>query len=132
MKLRPVDFATDGVFITGLAHYPKPIDESISQALAAAARAGSVLAKPFVEVAPVVSMVDQELCIGCGLCEAVCPFGAIRLHKVIGKGFRAETIVASCKGCGVCSASCPQKAIDMKHFRGRQIVAAIRAGGQRG
>jgi len=132
MKLRPVDFATDGVFITGLAHYPKPIDESISQAQAAAARAGSVLAKPFVEVPPVVSMVDQDLCIGCGLCEAVCPFGAIRLHKVIGKGFRAETISASCKGCGVCSASCPQKAIDMKHFRGRQIVAAIRAGGQRG
>jgi heterodisulfide reductase subunit A2 len=76
-------------------------------------------------------MVDQDACIGCALCEANCPFGAIRLHKVIGKGFRAETISASCKGCGICSASCPQKAIDMMHFRGRQIVAAIRAGGAR-
>ncbi len=129
MKLRPVDFATDGVFIAGLAHYPKPIEESVAQAQAAAARAASVLAKPYVEVEPVVSVVDQDLCIGCGLCEASCPFGAIRLHKIQGKGYRAETISASCKGCGVCAAACPQKAIDMMHFRDRQIVAAIRAGG---
>ncbi len=129
MKLRPVDFATDGVFVAGLAHYPKPIDESIAQAQAAAARAASILAKPFVEVAPIVSMVDQELCIGCGMCEANCAFGAIRLQEVAGKGYRAQTISASCKGCGVCAASCPQKAIDMKHFRDCQIVAAIRAGG---
>lgn len=131
MKLRPVDFATDGVFVCGLAHYPKPIEESIAQAQAAAARAGNVLAKPYVEVEPVVSVVDQDFCIGCGLCEASCPFGAIRLSKVHGKGYRAETISASCKGCGVCAASCPQKAIDMMHFRTRQIVAAIRAGGAR-
>ncbi len=131
MKLRPVDFATDGVFIAGLAHYPKPIEESIAQAQAAAARAASVLAKPYVEVEPVVSLVDQDLCIGCGLCEASCPFGAIRLHKVVGRGYRAETIAASCKGCGVCSAACPKKAIDMMHFRDRQICAAIRAGGAR-
>ncbi len=132
MKLRPVDFATDGVFVAGLAHYPKPIEESITQAQAAAARAASVLAKPYMEVSAIVSVVDPDLCIGCGLCEALCPFGAIRLHKVYGRGYRAETISASCKGCGVCAASCPQKAIDMKHFRDRQIVAAIRAGGQRG
>ena len=129
MKLRPVDFATDGVFVCGLAHYPKPLDESVAQAQAAAARAVNVLAKPYVEVEPVVSAVDQELCIGCGLCEASCPFGAIRLAKVYGKGYRAETISASCKGCGVCGASCPQKAIDLMHFRDRQIIAAIRAGG---
>jgi len=131
MKLRPVDFATDGVFVCGLAHYPKPIEESIAQAQAAAARAAMALAKPYVEAPPVVSMVDQDLCIGCALCEASCPFGAIRTHKVVGKGFRAETITASCKGCGVCAASCPQQAIDMMHFRGRQLVAAIRAGGAR-
>ncbi len=129
MKLRPVDFATDGVFVAGLAHYPKPIDESIAQAQAAAARAASFLAKPYVEVEPIASVVDQELCIGCGMCEANCAFGAIRLHEEPGKGYRAETVSASCKGCGVCAAGCPQKAIDMKHFRDCQIVAAIRAGG---
>ena len=85
MKLRPVDFATDGVFVAGLAHYPKPIDESIAQAQAAAARAGSVLAKPYVEVEPIASVVDQELCIGCGMCEANCAFGAIRLHEIAGQ-----------------------------------------------
>ena len=129
MKLRPVDFATDGVFVAGLAHYPKPIDESIAQAQAAAARAGSILAKPYVEVEPIASVVDQELCIGCGMCEANCAFGAIRLHEIAGKGYRAETVSASCKGCGVCAAGCPQKAIDMKHFRDCQISAAIHAGG---
>ncbi len=128
MKLRPVDFATDGVFVAGLAHYPKPLEESIAQAGAAAARASAVLAKPWVEVEPIVSVVDQELCIGCGMCELNCSFGAIRLHEVKGKGYRAETISASCKGCGVCAASCPQKAIDMKHFRDCQILAAIHAG----
>jgi heterodisulfide reductase subunit A-like polyferredoxin len=128
-KLRPVDFATDGVFVAGLAHYPKPIDESIAQAQAAASRAASFLAKPYVEVEPIASVVDQDLCIGCGMCEANCAFGAIRLHEAAGKGYRAETVSASCKGCGVCAASCPQKAIDMKHFRDCQIVAAIRAGG---
>jgi heterodisulfide reductase subunit A len=132
MKLRPVDFATDGVFVCGLAHYPKPIEESIAQAQAAAARAANVLAQEFVEVEPIVSEVDQELCIGCGLCEAACAFGAIRLLKVEGKGYRAENIPASCKACGVCAASCPQKAIDMIHFRDRQIVAVIEAGGATG
>ncbi len=131
MKLRPVDFATDGVFVAGLAHYPKPVDESVAQAGAAAARAAAVLSKPWVEVEPIVSVVDQELCIGCGMCEANCAFGAIRLHEEKGKGYRAETISASCKGCGVCAASCPQKAIDMKHFRDSQIIAAIRSGGAR-
>jgi heterodisulfide reductase subunit A-like polyferredoxin len=129
MKLRPVDFATDGVFVAGLAHYPKPVEESIAQAQAAAARAATVLSQAHVEVEPIVSVVDQEGCIGCGLCEASCPFSAIRLIKVHGKGYRAENISASCKGCGICAASCPQKTIDMKHFRDTQILAAIHAGG---
>ena len=132
VKLRPVDFATDGVFVCGLAHYPKPIEESIAQAQAAAARAANLLVKDYVEVEPIVSVIDQDLCIGCGLCEASCPFGAIRLDWVEGKGYRAENISAMCKGCGVCAAACPQKAIDMKHFRDHQILAAIQAGGARG
>ncbi len=129
MKLRPVDFATDGVFVAGLAHYPKPIEESIAQAQAAAARAATVLTQERVQVEPIVSAIDQEGCIGCGLCEMSCPFKAIRLVKVVGTGYRAENISASCKGCGICAAACPQKTIDMKHFRDRQIMAAIHAGG---
>lgn len=131
MKLRPVDFATDGVFLCGLAHYPKPIDESIAQAQAAAARAALVLSQPYIESEPVVSVVNPDLCTGCGLCEKSCPFGAIRRYEVPGRGYVAETISASCKGCGVCAASCPQKAIDIVHFRNEQIVATIRAGGER-
>jgi heterodisulfide reductase subunit A len=81
-------------------------------------------------VEPIVSVVNDDLCIGCGLCEASCPFKAIRLTEVTGKGYRAENITAACKGCGVCSAACPQRAIDMMHFRDQQIVAVIHAGGQ--
>lgn len=131
MKLRPVDFASDGIFVCGLAHYPKPIDESIAQAQAAAARAALVLSQPYIEAEPVVSVVNPDLCTGCGLCEKSCPFGAIRRYEVAGRGYIAETIPASCKGCGVCAASCPQKAIDIVHFRNEQLVAAIRAGGER-
>ncbi|MEJ2589343.1 MAG: FAD-dependent oxidoreductase, partial [Deltaproteobacteria bacterium] len=130
MKLRPVDFSTEGVFTCGMAHYPKPMDEAILQAGAAAARAGNILAKPHIEVQPLVSEVNPDQCIGCGLCEASCPFGAIRLITVQNGGRRAENIPALCKGCGICAANCPQRAIDMVHFRDIQISAAIEAGGQ--
>ncbi len=128
VKLRPVDFSTDGVFVCGLAHYPKPIEESVAQGQAAASRAAGLLVKEAIDIAPIVSVVDEALCIGCGLCEASCSFGAIRLKKVTGKGYRSENISALCKGCGVCAAACPQQAIDMKHFREKQILAALCAG----
>ena len=124
-KLRPVDFASDGLFVCGLAHYPKPIDETIAQAMAAAGRAATVLAKSSIAVSPLVSKVDADQCIGCGLCVEVCPFGAIELEEIEGKGYRAKNISASCKGCGLCASSCPQKAIDMLHFRDQQIMAAV-------
>ena len=124
-KLRPVDFATDGIFLCGLAHYPKAIDESIAQAMAAASRATTILAKDSVQISPLVSQLDVEKCIGCGLCTEVCAFAAIELEEVEGKGYRAKNISASCKGCGLCAASCPQQAIDMLHFRDAQIIASI-------
>ena len=80
---------------------------------------------------PMVSQVDPELCIGCGLCVLNCTFGAIQLVQVAGQGYRAENLPAYCKGCGICAAGCPQRAIDMMHFRDRQVLAAIHAGGGR-
>jgi heterodisulfide reductase subunit A len=124
-KLRPVEFANDGIFLCGLAHYPKSLEESISQAMAAVSRAITVLAKGSVQISPLVSQVDAEKCIGCGLCAEVCAFNAIMLEEIEGKGYRAKNISASCKGCGLCASSCPQQAIDMLHFRDRQIVASI-------
>jgi len=124
-KLRPVDFASDGVYLCGLAHFPKPLDESIAQAMAAAGRACTVLAHDSIKVSPIVSRIDQEKCIGCGLCAEICPFGAIVVEQMEDKGFRAKNIPASCKGCGLCASSCPQKAIDMLHFRDEQIRAAV-------
>ncbi|MGD9207768.1 MAG: FAD-dependent oxidoreductase, partial [Syntrophobacterales bacterium] len=100
MKLRPVDFANDGVFVCGLAHYPKPIDESITQAQAAAARAATVLAKKRIEVEGVVSTVDESLCRGCGECVDACPYGAPELVEV-SEGVQVSQIQeALCKGCG--------------------------------
>jgi heterodisulfide reductase subunit A len=127
--MRPVDFCSDGVYVAGWAHYPKPLNETIVQAKAAAARAATVLAREMVEVEPLVAQVNQDLCLGCGFCEMACPFGAMRLVKIPGKGYRSENIPAYCKGCGVCAAGCPMRAIDMSHFRDRQILAAIHAGG---
>ena len=123
-KLRPVDFASDGIFLCGLAHYPKSIDESIAQAMAASSRAASVLSKEVITISPLVSNVDKEKCIGCGLCTEVCAFSAIVLEEEDGKQ-RAENISASCKGCGLCASSCPQHAIDMLHFKDEQIVASV-------
>jgi len=126
MKLRPVDFATDGIFLAGLAHYPKGISECIAQADAAVARATAAIAKGYVTVLPTISEVDPERCIGCGLCEILCPFSAIRVVETE-KGKKSETITASCKGCGVCSASCPQTAITIHHFSDEQLTAQIEA-----
>jgi heterodisulfide reductase subunit A len=124
MKLRPVDFATDGIFLAGLAHFPKNISESLSQADAAVARATASVAKGYVSVLPTISEVDQTVCVGCGLCEALCPFSAIRVVET-SKGMKAETIAASCKGCGVCASSCPQKAVTVHHFSDGQLIAQI-------
>ena len=126
MKLRPVDFATDGIFLCGLAHWPKSIEESISQACAAAARAITILSKETLEVEGAIASVNEDLCSGCGFCEAVCEYRAIEMKEVNGK-LRAHVIEALCKGCGVCGSTCPMGVISMLHFTDDQILAQVRA-----
>jgi heterodisulfide reductase subunit A len=120
-KLRPVDFATEGVFLCGLAHYPKSLDESISQALAAAARAEGYLAAGKVTVRGTVAEIDPLLCSRCGLCVNICAFNAPSLTE----GGKADINPALCKGCGVCVASCRSGAIHLKGFDDSQIMAMI-------
>jgi len=126
MKLRPVDFATDGVFLCGLAHWPKSIEESISQAYAAAARATTILSHETLEVEGAIASVNEEFCGGCKFCEAVCEYGAVKMEEVDGK-LRARVIEALCKGCGVCGSTCPAGAISMLHFTDDQILAQVKA-----
>ncbi len=124
VKLRPVDFATDGVFICGLAHYPKDVSESVAQARAAAARAMTVLSKDTIEAEGKVSRVRTQSCAACGACVAVCPFVAIEIDE---EEHAAVVNEALCKGCGACSATCRSGAIDLRGFRDEQLVAAIEA-----
>jgi heterodisulfide reductase subunit A len=126
MKLRPVDFATDGVFLCGMAHSPKFIDESISQACAAAARAATVLSKTVLEMEGSIANVDKELCSGCKICESVCAYNAIEMEENTEKPV-AKVLEALCKGCGVCGSSCPTKAITMGHYTNEQILAQVKA-----
>ncbi|MCS7114801.1 MAG: CoB--CoM heterodisulfide reductase iron-sulfur subunit A family protein [Nitrososphaerota archaeon] len=126
MKLRPVDFQTDGVFLCGMAHSPKFIDESISQACAAAARAATILSKKALEMEGIVANVDEDLCSGCRICEFLCPYGAIEMLKKEDKTV-AHVIEALCKGCGVCGTACPTKAITLGHFTTEEILAQVRA-----
>ncbi|MDH5297677.1 MAG: FAD-dependent oxidoreductase, partial [Desulfobulbaceae bacterium] len=129
VKLRPVELPVAGVYVCGLAHSPKPVDEIIVQAQAASAKAAIPLVKGYVSVEPTVSNVNQEACIGCGLCESLCPYQSIKVQKVDNKR-KAETIVASCKGCGICASHCPTFAISMGGFTDEQINAQIRAFGE--
>ncbi len=126
MKLRPVDFATDGIFLCGLAHWPKSIEESVSQACATAARAITILSKEALEVEGTISSVNEDLCSGCRICESICDYRAIEMKEVDGK-LRAHVLEALCKGCGVCGSSCPTGAISMLHFTDEQILAQVRA-----
>ena len=124
-KLRPVDFATDGVFMCGLAHYPKAIDESIAQAQAAAARAAVLLAKDTVQFAGTVAVTNPAMCSSCGVCVSVCPFNAPSFTQTGRDAGKAEINSALCKGCGLCAASCRSGAIRVRGFDDSQIFAMI-------
>lgn len=124
VKLRPVDFATDGIFLCGLAQSPKFIDENLSQASAVAARALTILTKDEIESEGVVSWVNEDICTGCKTCESLCPFGAIEVDPESNKSKVSEPI---CKGCGTCAAGCPERAITLRHFTRDQLVAQVTA-----
>ena len=122
VKLRPVDFATDGVFFCGLAHSPQPIDESIAQAQAAASRAVTLLAQKTIKSSGVVAVVNPLYCSSCGVCIAICPYSAAEFNEKTGI---AEINPVLCKGCGLCVASCRSGAIHLNGFDEGQIMAMI-------
>jgi heterodisulfide reductase subunit A len=124
VKLRPVDFATDGVFVCGLAHTPKLLEESIAQAKAAASRATTILVRKTLAAEGIVSTVNEELCGGCGVCEVLCPYKAIAVDRQ-----RKVAVVneALCKGCGTCAAACPSGAAQQRGFRRDQIRSMLTA-----
>uniref|UniRef100_A0A7C5ELN1 CoB--CoM heterodisulfide reductase iron-sulfur subunit A family protein n=1 Tax=Desulfobacca acetoxidans TaxID=60893 RepID=A0A7C5ELN1_9BACT len=122
MKLRPVDFATEGVFVAGLAHYPKPLDEAIAQAKAAASRAAVILSQEAIRAGGVVAQIDPELCVGCQACVGVCPFGAIHYND---REDVCEVNQALCKGCGTCAATCPSECVTLLGFSHKQLYTQI-------
>jgi heterodisulfide reductase subunit A len=127
MKLRPVDFATEGVFLCGLAHSPKFIEECISQANGAVARAVTILSKKYIEGEATISVVNELRCIGCGTCVETCEYGAPELIKKEDGSLISHVNEALCKGCGACAVACCNGAISPKHFDNVQIMTMVEA-----
>jgi heterodisulfide reductase subunit A-like polyferredoxin len=129
IKLRPVDFASDGIFMAGLAHYPKFLDETIVQAQAAAARAAAILAQETLMASARVAVVDADRCVGCLTCVRLCPYNVPKVKAtfsgvggIIGA---AHVEPAACHGCGICAAECPAKAIQLLHSTDLQMLTKI-------
>ncbi len=126
VKLRPVDFAAEGVFLCGTAHYPKHLSEAINQAYGAAGRAGVLLSQDSVTASGSVCEVKEDRCISCGACIDACTYGAIELYKTK-RGKKARVISVLCKGDGLCNAKCPTGAISLKHYSDEQILHQLDA-----
>jgi len=130
MKLRPIDFATDGVYLCGMAHSPKLVEESVSQAMGAAARAATLLSKDELELEATISEVIDANCDGCAYCIEPCPYNALTLIEYV-RGDQIKKTVqnnpALCKGCGVCMATCPKQGIFIRHFKIEQLNAMVDA-----
>jgi len=131
VKLRPVDFSTAGVYMAGMAHYPKLLDETIVQAQAAAARAALVLSRDTMTTSAMVARVNPELCVGCLTCVRICPYGVPQVKAdlsgvggIVGAAYIEPAI---CQGCGSCAAECPAKAIEMMHYRDAQVLKELDA-----
>jgi heterodisulfide reductase subunit A len=128
VKLRPVDFATDGIFLCGCAHAPADIAESVAQAYGAASRAAIPMKNGIIRAEAITSVIDKEKCSQCTTCEWVCPYGAIRKVEIAENETEMQVIGASCKGCGACSSVCPEKAISMRNFTDEQLILQAKAG----
>ena len=126
VKLRPVDFAAEGIFLCGSAHYPKHITEAVSQAYGAAGRAITILTKDSVTATGAICEVDESACESCGACLSVCNYGAIEFHETE-KGVKARVNPVLCKGDGLCNTVCPAKAITLQHFTDDEIFCQIDA-----
>jgi heterodisulfide reductase subunit A len=124
VKLRPVDFAADGVFLCGLAHSPRSIDETLAQAQAASVRAVALLSRAKLTATPIIAEVNPRLCSACGLCVEICPYGARRLEP--GMAY-AQVVDVLCQGCGACVVACPNKASQQKGFDFLQVSAMLDA-----
>jgi heterodisulfide reductase subunit A len=127
VKLKPLDFATDGVYLCGSARFPANVREAVAQGLGAASRASIPLSKGSIVVEPIISVLaDEDACRGCGLCVALCPYGALEIRKTE-KGRKVHVIDVACKGCGVCAATCYQHALSINSFTDQQIEAQLNA-----
>ena len=124
--MRPLDFTSDGFFLCGTAQSPKDYVDTMCQAVGVASRVSILLSKEEIEAEGITSMVNEDLCIGCGICESVCPFMAIKVVEKDGRK-KAEVTNVKCKGCGVCASSCTMRAITMRHFTDDQLIAEERA-----
>jgi heterodisulfide reductase subunit A2 len=127
VKLRPVDFAAEGVYLCGIAHYPKLISETIGQAYGAAGRALTLLANDTVVASGSVCAVNEKMCIGCGACAPACTYNAVELHDTK-LGRKAAVVPVLCKGCGLCNSKCPTGAIQLKHYTDKELFNQILAG----
>ena len=129
VKLRPVEFASSGIFLAGAAHYPKLLDETLAQAQAAASRAATILARPTLSAGAVVATVNEAQCVGCLTCVRVCPLGipVVQSERVgvggtIGTAYIEPTV---CQGCGTCVGECPADAIELLHYRHAQVERQV-------
>jgi heterodisulfide reductase subunit A-like polyferredoxin len=131
LKLQPVDFPTEGAYLSGAIQYPKFLDEAIAQAKAAAARASAILSQDALQVGGEIAVVEAEKCTGCLTCVRVCPYSVPIINTdLIGAGGivgAAEIAAAACRGCGTCAAECPAKAIQLQHHRDDQLLAKVEA-----
>ncbi|GAG03982.1 unnamed protein product, partial [marine sediment metagenome] len=124
-KLGPSEFATDGLFLCGMAHYPKSIDESAAQALAASSRSVTLLARKSIKVSGTVAQAEPMFCSSCGVCIEICPYSATSFAETGPFPGTAEVNPVLCKGCGLCVASCRSGALNLKGFGEKQIMAMI-------